>query len=358
VEPKTFKPRFMDSLPVFKAAAVQAAPCFLDSDATIAKACRLIAEAAVNGAKLVVFPEVFVSGYPYWNWCMTPLEGSAWFRRLCLGSIEIPGPEIDVLCEAARLARVYVVIGVNERSAHSLATIYNTNVIISPQGVVMGRHRKLVPTFAEKLTWAGGDGSSMRVYDSELGRIGMLTCGENTNTLARFALLAQGELVHIANYIGFPFVEDHDMTSAIQIRAGAHSFEGKVFTVVSCSAMSQEIIDAVGIDEKRRKMLSGKPNAFTGIFGPDGRLVTPPLIDDEGIIYAEIDINRCIEPKQYHDIIGAYNRFDIFKLRVDRTVQSPANFDEDRTPAACVTGNVDQIGLETAKITPCGDLAG
>jgi predicted amidohydrolase len=358
VELKTFKPLFMNSLPVFKAAAVQAAPCFLDSDATIAKASRLIAEAAGNGAKLVVFPEVFVPGYPYWNWCMTPLEGSAWFRRLCLSSIEIPGPQIDVLCGAARSAGVYVVIGINERGAHSLATIYNTNVIISPQGVVMGRHRKLVPTFAEKLTWAGGDGSSMRVYDSELGRIGMLACGENTNTLARFTLLAQGELVHIANYIGFPFVENHDMTSAIQIRAGAHSFEGKIFTVVSCSAMSQEIIDAVGIDEKRRRMLSGKPNAFTGIFGPDGQLVTPPLIDDEGIVYAEIDINRCIEPKQYHDIIGAYNRFDIFKLRVDRTAQSPANFDEDRTPAACVSGNVDQIGLETPKIAPRGDAAG
>ena len=93
---------FMNELPVFKAAAVQAAPCFLDTDATIAKACKLIAEAAGNGAKLVVFPEVFVPGYPYWNWCMTPLEGSSWFRRLCLSAIEIPGPEIDVLCEAAR----------------------------------------------------------------------------------------------------------------------------------------------------------------------------------------------------------------------------------------------------------------
>jgi predicted amidohydrolase len=348
----------MNDLPVFKAAAVQAAPCFLDSDATIAKASRLIAEAAGNGAKLVVFPEVFVPGYPYWNWCMTPLEGSTWFRRLCLSSIEIPGPEIDVLCEAARSAGVYVVIGINERSARSLATIYNTNVIISPQGIVMGRHRKLVPTFAEKLTWAGGDGSSMRVYDTELGRIGMLACGENTNTLARFTLLAQGELVHIANYIGFPFVDKHDITAAIQIRAAAHSFEGKIFTIVSCSAMSQEIIDAVSVDEKTRKILSGKPNAFSGIFGPDGRLVTAPLIDDEGIVYAEIDINRCIEPKQYHDIIGAYNRFDIFKLSVNRTAHSPAHFDEDRMPAARASGNVDHIGLETVKIAPPGSSAG
>jgi predicted amidohydrolase len=343
---------FMNELPVFKAAAVQAAPRFLDADATVAKACKLIAEAASNGAKLVVFPEVFVPGYPYWNWCMTPLEGSSWFRRLCLSAIEIPGPEIDVLCEAARAAGIYLVIGVNERSNHSLATIYNTNVIISPQGVVIGRHRKLVPTFAEKLTWASGDGSSMRVYESELGRIGMLACGENTNTLARFTLLAQGELIHIANYIGFPFVENYDMTAAIQIRAGAHSFEGKIFTIVSCSAMSQEIIDTVGVDDKTRKMLSGKPNAFSGIFGPDGRLVTPPLIDDEGIVYAEIDINRCIEPKQYHDIVGAYNRFDIFKLSVDRTAQSPAQFGDDPPIATRAQSNIDQIGLETVKIAP------
>ena len=342
----------MKKLPVFKAAAVQAAPCFLDTDATIAKACKLIAEAAGNGAKLVVFPEVFVPGYPYWNWCMTPLEGSPWFRRLCLSAIEIPGPEIDVLCEAARSAGAYVVMGINERAPHSLATIYNTNVIISPQGVVLGRHRKLMPTFAEKLTWASGDGSSMRVYELEFGRIGMLACGENTNTLARFTLLAQGELIHIANYIGFPFVENYDMTAAIQLRAGAHAFEGKIFTIVSCSAMSQEIIDAVGFDEKTRKMLSGKPNAFSGIFGPDGRLVTPPLIDDEGIVYAEIDINRCIEPKQYHDIIGGYNRFDIFKLNVDRTALPPAHFDDGRTLSPPTGG--EPIGFETAKIAPHG----
>jgi predicted amidohydrolase len=192
----------------------------------------------------------------------------------------------------------------------------------------------------------------MRVYDSEYGRIGMLACGENTNTLARFTLLAQGELIHIANYIGFPFVENYDMTAAIQLRAGAHAFEGKIFTIVSCSAMSQEIIDTVGVDEKTRKMLSGKPNAFSGIFGPDGRLVTPPLIDDEGIVYAEIDINRCIEPKQYHDIIGGYNRFDIFKLNVDRSALQPAHFDDGRALASPSGG--EPIGFETAKIASHG----
>jgi len=316
----------MDTLPKFKAAAVQAAPCFLDRAATVAKACRLILEAADNGADLIVFPEVFVPGYPYWNWCMTPLQGSEWFRKLCLSSVDIPGPEIDALCKAARAAGAYVVIGINERSPVSTATLYNTNIIISPKGELIGKHRKLVPTFAEKLTWASGDGSSVRVYDTELGRVGMLACGENTNTLARFALLAQGELIHIANYIGFPFVKNYDMPGAIQIRAGAHSFEGKLFTIVSCSAMSPEIVDMLAIDETTREMLSGKPAAFSGIYGPDGRLVTDPLIDDEGIVYADLDLNRCIEPKQYHDIIGHYNRFDIFELSVNRASQSAVRF--------------------------------
>jgi predicted amidohydrolase len=321
----------MDTLPKFKAAAVQAAPCFLDRAATVAKACNLIAEAARNGANLIVFPEVFVPGYPYWNWCMTPLQGSEWFKKLCLSSVEMAGPEIDALCNAARAAGAYVVIGINERSPVSTATLYNTNIMMSPQGSVIGKHRKLVPTFAEKLTWASGDGSSIRVYDTELGRVGMLACGENTNTLARFALLAQGGMVHIANYIGFPFVKDYDMPTAIQIRAGAHSFEGKVFTIVSCSAMSPEIVDMLALDEPMRAMLSGTPAAFSGIYGPDGRLVTEPLIDDEGIVYAEIDLNRCIEPKQYHDIIGHYNRFDIFELSVNRTPQSAVRLHGDAT---------------------------
>jgi len=344
----------MDTLPRFKAAAVQAAPCFLDRAATVAKACRLIAEAARNDADLVVFPEVFVPGYPYWNWCMTPLQGSEWFKKLCLSSVDMPGPEIDALCAAAQAADAYVVIGINERSPVSPATLYNTNIMISPQGKVVGKHRKLVPTFAEKLTWASGDGSTMRVYDTKLGRIGMLACGENTNTLARFALLAQGEMIHIANYIGFPFVKSYDMPTAIQIRAGAHSFEGKLFSIVSCSAMSPEIVEMLAPDQSMRELLSGTPAAFSGIYGPDGRLMTEPLIDDEGIVYAEIDLNRCIEPKQYHDIIGHYNRFDIFELNVNRAVQSSVRLHDGATEA---DGEMPGGRAENPGVGPQGSVA-
>lgn len=323
-----------DTMPRFKVAAVQAAPIFLDRSATVAKACRLIAEAAENDAKIIAFPEVFVAGYPYWNWYTDPFTGSQWFRRLYLSSVEVPGREVDLLCEAAKTARVYVVIGVNERGSNSLGVIYNTNLVISPEGSLLGRHRKLVPTFAEKLTWTSGDGSSIRVYETEHGPLGVLACGENTNTLARFALLAQGELIHVANYIGFPFVSNYDMPDAIRLRAGAHSFEGKIFTVVSCSAMSPEIIDMLATDETIRTKLSGTPNAFSGVFGPDGRLVGEPLIDREGIVYADVDLNLYIEPKQMHDIIGHYNRFDIFKLTVNRRPLAPLSFAEEARPEA------------------------
>lgn len=315
----------MIKLPRFKAATVQAAPAFLDTAKTIDKAVSFIQEAARNGARLVVFPEVFVPGYPYWSWITDPVTGSAWFEKLVRASITVPGPEIDVLRHAARDAHVYVVIGVNERSPVSLGTLYNTLVFIGPDGALLGKHRKLVPTWAEKLTWAGGDGSSLKVYDTEIGPLGGLACGENTNTLARYSLLAQGELVHIASYISLPVAPpDYDMAEAIKLRAIAHSFEGKLFTIVSCSTVSDEIITAMeSIVPDARARLERKSSAFSGVIGPNGRTVGATLIDEEGIVYADIDLGRCIQPKQMHDIIGHYNRFDVFDLHVNRKPLSP-----------------------------------
>lgn len=310
-------------LPRFTAAAVQDCPVFLDARATVSKAIGLIAEAAANGASLVVFPEVFVPGYPYWNWTMNPVQGSPWFERLYRSAIDVPGPEVDRLRAAARSHGTTVVIGVNERGRYSMGTLYNTLLTISSTGELLGAHRKLVPTWAEKLTWTNGDGSTLRVHDTELGRIGALACGENTNTLARFALLAQGEQVHVASYIALPVAPpDYDMAEAIAIRTAAHAFEGKVFSVVATSTISDEIIDAVaGDDQATRDLLGRERSALSGIFGPDGRPVTPSLVDKPGIVYGEIDLARCIQPKQMHDIIGHYNRFDVFRLHVNTAPQ-------------------------------------
>lgn len=302
----------------FKAATVQTSPVFLNAEKTIDKVITFIKEASENGAQLIAFPEVFVSGYPYWNWIMTPVQGSKWYEKLYKSAITVDGPEVKRICTAAKEFNILIVIGINERGP-SFGEIYNTNLIIDNHGNLIGKHRKLVPTWAEKLTWTSGDGSSLKVYKTEIGPIGTLACGENTNTLARFALLAQGELIHVANYISLPVAPpDYDMAEAIKIRAAAHSFEGKLFTIVSCSTISQEIKDALREDVPNvDELLTRNNSAFSGFIGPNGAVIGTPLIDEEGIVYAEIDLEKCIQPKQMHDILGHYNRFDIFDLRVN-----------------------------------------
>ena len=302
----------------FKAAAVQTSPVFLNVEKTIEKAVSFVKEATVNGANLVAFPEVFVAGYPYWNWIMTPVQGSKWYEELYKSAVKVDDAGMQPLYQAAKDHNCHIVIGINERG-NSYGAIYNTNLIIDNQGILIGKHRKLVPTWAEKLTWTSGDGSSLKVYNTEIGPIGTLACGENTNTLARFTLLSQGELIHIANYISLPVAPpDYDMSEAIKIRAAAHSFEGKLFTIVSCSTISKEIMNALKNDVPNvEELLTRKNSAFSGIIGPNGAVVGQPLIDDEGIVYADIDLEKCIQPKQMHDILGHYNRFDIFDLRVN-----------------------------------------
>ncbi|WP_083607889.1 carbon-nitrogen hydrolase family protein [Thalassospira sp. TSL5-1] len=313
--------------PKFTAAAVQASPVFLDAEKTADKAVDLIGEAAGKGARLVVFPEVFIPGYPYWSWITDPVTGSAWFDRLVRNSVFADGPEIAKIRAAARANDCLVIMGLNERSPVSLGALYNTLLFIGPDGEIIGKHRKLVPTWAEKLTWTGGDGSSLKVYDTEIGPLGGLACGENTNPLARFTLLAQGELVHAASYISLPVAPpEYDMAEAIKLRGQTHSFEGKVFTVIATSTISEEIIQAMEeIRPDARALLERKSSAYSGIIGPDGRPVTDGLIDDEGIVYAEIDLGRCIQPKQMHDITGHYNRFDVFSLHVNQQPLPPVS---------------------------------
>jgi aliphatic nitrilase len=318
----------MERFSRFTAAAVQAAPVYLDPEATVAKAASLIREAARNGATLIAFPEVFVPGYPYWNWTMSPIQGSPLFERLYRASIDIPGPHLDTLRAAAAATSTTVVIGVSERSRRSHGLMYNSVVTIGTDGTVLNVHRKLVPTWAEKLTWGQGDGSTVRVVDSAVGPLGVLACGENTNTLARFSLLAQGELVHVANYISLPVAPaDYDMAHAIAIRSAAHAFEGKIFSVVACSTINDEMIDIASAHDGKIAELMRRPrSALSGIFGPDGNPVGDTLIDTEGIVYADIDLARCIQPKQMHDIVGSYNRFDVFRLHHDTTPRHPVAF--------------------------------
>jgi len=320
-----------DQYPKFKAAAVQTSPVFLNREATVDKACELIQEASKNGAKLVAFPETFVPGYPYWILLDSPLRGAELFCRLFKEAVEIPSPATDELCRAAKAADIYVIIGVNEKVSVNMGTMWNTNLVISRQGTILGKHRKLVPTFPEKMVWSRGDGSGMRVWETDIGRLGTLACGENSNTLARFALLAQGEQVHVANYPAIGLSTKLGQNTWIHLRAGAHSCEGKVFTLVSTSTINQEMIEMLGDTEEKRQFLSSA-NAYSAIYGPNGEVLTS-IEGKEGIIYAEIDIEQEIIHKQWHDITGHYNRFDVLSLNLNMDEDQPINFITRRPPS-------------------------
>lgn len=186
-----------DTYPKFCAAAVQAAPVFLDRDASIDKLDTLVQRAVDAGAELIVFGESFIPAFPVWNLIYAPMDQHIFFRRLFDNAIQVPGPHTKRLSEIAKRHRVLLSVGITEKGTISMGALWNTNLLFDRDGTLLNRHRKLVPTWAEKLTWANGDAAYLRPEDTELGRIGTLICGENTNTLARFALLAQGEQVHI-----------------------------------------------------------------------------------------------------------------------------------------------------------------
>ncbi len=189
-----------DAFPMIKVAAVQAAPVFLDREASVAKACRLIAEAGAHEARLVVFPEAWLLGYPVWLdispgaalWDHPPAKEV--FTRLVANAVEVPGPATEALASAAAQAGCALVMGINERErGRPSGTLYNSIVTFGPDGSLLGRHRKLIPTYTERLVWGRGDGSTLDVYDTPLGRIGGLVCWEHWMLLARHAMHATGE---------------------------------------------------------------------------------------------------------------------------------------------------------------------
>jgi aliphatic nitrilase len=323
----------MAEYPKFKACAAHVAPVFLDAGATVAKACSLIAEAAGRGARLIAFPESYVPGFPVWAGVQAPIHNHEFFKRFASNSLRVPGPEVDALCEAARNNDIFVSIGISERSPVSVGALWNSNLLIGADGTILNHHRKLVPTFYEKLIWAPGDGAGLNVCDTPIGKLGMLICGENTNPLARYSLIAQGEQVHVSSYPPVwptrPSNEPgrYDLASAIRIRAGAHSFEGKLFNVVSSAFLDRTTLEAVGhLDKQARETLENSARGVSLVIGPSGDVVSETLSDDEGLLYYDIDVSQCVEPKQFHDVVGYYNRFDVFELKVNRKRITPITF--------------------------------
>lgn len=346
--------------PRFKAAACHVAPVFLNAEATIAKAAALVGEAARNGAELVVFPESLVPGFPIWVALRAPIENHDFFRRFAAEAVRPDGPELALLRSAACDNGVHVSIGISEGTTASVGCLWNANLLIGPDGNLVNLHRKLVPTFYEKLVWANGDGRGLRVCDTPLGRIGMLICGENTNPLARYALMAEGEQVHISTYPPIwptrpPREGGYDIRRAIEIRAGAHSFEAKAFNIVSSGFLDAATKAAIArTDAAMAEILETVPRSVSMIIGPDGAPISEVMCDEEGIAYAEIDTSLSVEQKQFHDVTGYYNRFDIFDLEVDRRPRDPARFvdQSDDAPLPGIAKQIDQGDDKNVKTRP------
>jgi nitrilase len=298
-----------------RAAAVQAEPVVLDRERTVEKACRLIAEAAKQGAGLVVFPEAFIPCYvnaSVWGRGMARFGSDAAKRawaRLWQNSVEIPGPETEALGKAARAAGAVVAMGLHERSTES-GSLHNTILLLGPDGGILGRHRKLVPTNHERMIHAPGDGSTLDVFSTPAGRIGGLVCWENWMPLARYALYARGEQIHLA-----PHADDREI---FLVNARNTAVEGGVFVLSVCSVMKKTSFPP---DFELAEDLAAAPeDLLTGgsaVIGPDGSFLAGPLWNEEGILYADLDLGRLVEQRQLLDVAGHFARPDVLSLRFD-----------------------------------------
>lgn len=339
------------TLPVIKVAAAHAASVYMNASATVAKAISIIEEASRNGAELISFPESFIPGFPVWAALWAPIYNHDWFKRMAANSIKVDGPEMAQIQAAARRCGVFVSMGFSESTDVSLGCMWNSIVLIGDDGQILNHHRKLVPTFYEKMVWASGDGHGLKVSSTRVGKIGALICGENTNPLARYALAAQGEQIHIS---AWPAIwptrlpgsgQNFDNVAANRIRAGGHSFEAKAFGILNAGFMDAGMIDALTAsdDPMARQVLDNTPRAATQFLDPTGAVIGDTLQNEEGIAYATFDLDLCVEPKQFHDIVGYYNRFDVFDLSIDRRRLIPATF---RDPA--ITERIADRNIERA----------
>lgn len=300
----------------FKVAAVQAAPVFLNRDATVDKACDLIAEAGREGARLVVFPESFIPAYPDWVWAVPAGETSLLnnlYAQFVANSLEIPSPATERLCQAAKRAKTYVVMGVSERNTESSGgSLYNTLLYIDDGGSILGNHRKLVPTGGERLVWAQGDGSTLNAYDTALGKLGGLICWENYMPLARYALYAWGTQI----YVAATWDQGEPWLSTLRHIAK----EGSTYVISSCMALRKaDIPDELGLKERFYASTGEWINqGDSAILNPAGEFIAGPLHASEGILYADLNPGEMAGSKWMLDVAGHYARPDVFSLTIDR----------------------------------------
>lgn len=360
-------------------AACHASPVFLSALGTTAKALSLIQEAAKNKANLVVFPESYIPAFPIWSALRAPTENHELFKRMVEESIYVDGDEVNAIRAAAKQCKVLVSLGFSEKVRYSSATLFNSNILIGMNGEILVHHRKLMPTFYEKLTWAPGDGHGLQVADTPFGKIGVLICGENTNPLALYTMTAQGEQIHISSWPAIwptripqgvvPTQSDevvngnssggkakassssvarganYDNVAANRTRAAAHCFEAKCFGVLCAGVLGDDAIEAVTAGSRSpeivSKALQQSSRGATMFLDTTGTLLPGFTIDpetsaeeqkdllqkEEGILYVDVNLEDCIEGKQYHDLAGGYQRLDVFELKVNRRRREPASFE-------------------------------
>ncbi|MGH1462084.1 MAG: carbon-nitrogen hydrolase family protein [Neptuniibacter sp.] len=308
-----------------KVAIVQESPILLDKEKTIELAVSLVDKAAENRADLVVFPEAFISGYPAWIWRLRP--GGDWglneeiHARFLSSSVNIDKDELSPLCEAAKRNKLTIVCGMNEVDSQlSRATIYNTVVIIGEGEEILNRHRKLMPTNPERMVWGFGDGSGLKVVDTSAGKVGTLICWENYMPLARYALYAQGVEIYVA-----PTYDSGDEWIGTMQHIAR---EARCWVICSGVALRQ---DDIPDDFPNKAALYPDSEDWINagdslVVAPGGEIISGPLREEKGLLYAEIDTDRVARSKRALDVAGHYSRPDVFTLTVDTQPQSPVQF--------------------------------
>lgn len=310
-----------DIYPTVKVAAVQASPVFLNKGATTEKACKLIREAGSNGARFIVFPEGFIPTHPVWYHfhAGTDIIALQLSTELFKNSVDIPGPEVTALCEAARDANAYVVMGVCEKRKNTTGTMYNTQIYIGPDGGYLGKHQKLVPTVGERFVHTGGFGDTLGTFDTEFGPASALMCSENSNPLAIFALVSEGTRIHAAAWPNHWSKLQTSMQYYVSIATLNFAQMAKAYVISSCATVDEDMIKKMQLPAEVEELLR-KPEISGGsmIAAPNGKIIAGPMGNDEGILYAEIDLELCVRHKLEHDFSGHYNRSDIFQLHINR----------------------------------------
>jgi aliphatic nitrilase len=295
---------------IVRAAAVQIAPDLDSLSGTLDRVLAAIDEAAGKGATFIVFPETFLPWYPYFSFVVAPVLTGAEHVRLYDNAVVVPGPVTDAVGAAARRHHAVIVLGVNERDH---GTLYNTQVIFDADGAILLKRRKITPTFHERMIWGQGDGAGLTVVETSVGRVGALACWEHYNPLARYALMAQHEEIHAAQFPGS--LVGQIFGDQIEVTIRHHALESGCFVVNATGFLTEAQVARISPDEKLRKALTG--GCMSAIISPEGVHLAPPLKTGEGIVIADLDMALITKRKRMMDSVGHYARPELLSLNID-----------------------------------------